>query len=375
MHIPAGLTISETIVIESPAHLSDVLIDATAQEIPVLPVGGGTCLSTGTPTGLEYHALDLSRISGIENYIPTDMTASFLAGTPMRDVRSALAENGQELPIDLPVDDAGTIGGLVASGYSGARRFGQGTLKDLLIGCEYVRGDGLMAKAGGMTVKNVSGFEISRLLHGSWGALAVLTRVNLKVLPIPRVDRTWVWEDHDLSAALERQVRLLTAFPGCIALETGGEGSKWSTAIRFTGRDAAMQDYRVQLANAEGEPDAGLDQWPFLAAATDAPILVAHNPVEPARALALQLHARDVTAQMSISLPTGSVRAQISPDRTSAAEIAGLATGLWMIEGGDHHWKRDAIIWGGQRGDHAVARSIKQQFDPADILNRGRLFI
>ena len=375
MHFPSGLNISETVVIESPDHLATVLADASVTDTPVLPFGGGTCLSTGLPADEEYRALDLTRLNGIENYIPTDMTASFLAGTPLRDVRAALAEHGQELPVDLDPDDAGTIGGLVATGYSGARRYGQGTLKDLLIGCEYVRGDGMIAKAGGMTVKNVSGFEISRLLHSSWGSLAVLTRVNLKILPRPRVDRTFIWHDAEIAAALERQLRLLIAFPGCIALETTGSGDTWRTAIRFTGREPSIEDYQLQLTNAEGQPDAVLDAWPIQRAHGDLPYLVANNPVERAQALALVLHAQVGVGDMAVSLPTGTVRAALDPDEVIATEVAELATGLWMIEGGEYDWKQNAAIWGSPRGDNAVSHAVKQQFDPANILNRSRLFI
>ncbi len=375
MQSSRGLNVSETVVIESPAHLADVLADATAHRIAILPIGGGTCLSTGLPTNEHYRALDLSQLSGIENYIPTDMTASFLAGTPLRTVRAALAENGQELPIDLASDDEGTIGGLVATGYSGARRYGQGTLKDVLIGCEYVRGDGLLAKAGGMTVKNVSGFEVSRLLHGSWGSLAVLTRVNLKVLPRPKADRTFVWQDSTLAAALDRQVRFLTSFPGCIAMETTGCGDRWTTAIRFAGRESALQDYQLQLSNAEGTPDAVLDEWPLPPSTEDNPCLVANNPVEQSRGFALMLSTHQGVNALSISLPTGTVRAELDSGLVAAREITTHAEGLWMIEGGDPDWKRDAAIWGPGRQDIAVAQAVKDQFDPGNILNRGRLFI
>lgn len=378
MEFPAGLNVRETVTVESPLRLTDVLRDANRRDMPVIPVGGGTYVSTGLPCEHEYIAIDLSQLNGIENYVPTDMTASFLAGTPIADVRSALAENGQELPVDLAPDDAGTIGGLMATGYAGARRLGQGTLKDLLIGCEYVRGDGLLAKAGGMTVKNVSGFEISRLLHGSWGSLAVLTRVNLKVLPVPKVDRTFIWHDADLPAALDRQIRLLASFPACIALETSISGEQCSTSIRFTGREAAIADYEQQLITAEGSPDDiedGAGRWTPVPATEAEPHLVASNPFERTRDLARRLDGMAGIDDLTVSLALGSVRARISPDILSAADLAGILTGLWMVEGGNPEWKADLTVWGPQSGDHAVAMAVKQQFDPAGILNRGRLFI
>lgn len=378
MKFPSGLSVREIVTVESPLHLSEAVRDANLRDMPVIPVGGGTYLSTGLSTEHEYVALDMSRLSGIENYVPTDMTASFQAGTPITEVRAALAANGQELPVDLPVDDAGTIGGLVATGYAGARRLGQGTLKDLLIGCEYVCGDGLMAKAGGMTVKNVSGFEISRLLHGSWGSLAVLTRVNLKVLPVPKVDRTFTWHDSDLGAALDRQMRLVAGFPACIALETVAVADHYATAIRFTGREAAMADYEQHLASSEGVPNAvddGAGGWVSVPATEVFPHLVASNPLQRARELATRLDGMEGIDDITVSLPPGTVRARISPELQGAPDLAGIMIGHWMVEGGDPGWKADLPVWGPQSGDHAVAKAVKQQFDPAGILNRGRLII
>jgi glycolate oxidase FAD binding subunit len=378
MDFPAGLNVREIVTVESPEHLADVVLNASRHDMPVIPVGGGTYLSTGISTEHEYLLLDLSPLNGVENYIPTDMTASFRAGTPVVDVRAALAANGQELSVDLPADDAGTIGGLVATGYAGARRLGQGTFKDLLIGCEYVRGDGLIAKAGGMTVKNVSGFEISRLLHGSWGSLAVLTRVNLKVLPIPREDRTFTWHDTGLQAALDRQLRLLSGFPACVALETSGQRGNFSTSIRFVGRESAIADYEQQVNSAGEKPDEahqGDAGWISMAATEVTPYFVASNSLERSRELALTLNATEGIESLSISLALGTVRARIAPDLVRATDLADIATGLWMIEGGHPEWKAGMNSWGPQQGDHGVAMAVKQQFDPACILNRGRLFI
>lgn len=378
MDAVAGLNIAKTVKVESPEQLSEVLREASASGTPVIPIGGGTCLSTGHAVEHEYIAVDLSGLNGILDYIPTDMTAGFLAGTPMRIVNEALAENGQELPVDLAKDDAGTIGGLVATGYSGPRRYGQGTLKDLLIGCEYVRGDGLIAKAGGMTVKNVSGYEISRMLHGSWGSLAVLTRVNLKVIPKPRVDRTLSWNDADAESALARQQRLLEQFPGAVAMQTVQRSDSWETSIRFTGRESAVDDYQKQATNLEGEARASEvshDIWAAAAGNDQQPQLVLSAAAEELPGVFTKLLANGGVRNLSASFGTGTVRAEIDPEVVTSSDIFDLGSQLWMIEGGRDAWKRDVSVWGPDRPDRAVMQSIKQQFDPADILNRGRLFI
>ncbi len=378
MDAVAGLNIVKTVKVESPEHISDVLRQASEAGTPVLPIGGGTCLSTGHPVDHEFIALDMSGLSGILDYIPTDMTAGFLTGTPMRIVIESLAEYGQELPVDIAVDDAGTIGGLVATGFSGPRRYGQGTLKDLLIGCEYVRGDGLIAKAGGMTVKNVSGFEISRMLHGSWGSLATLTRVNLKVLPKARTDRTLTWVDSDVDSALARQQRLLQQFPGAIAINTRQRGGEWETSIRFTGREPAVDDYQRQATALEGDQVESSDSanvWVPSPGSAQHPQILLGAPAAGLSSIVSKLIATGGVSNLSASYGTGSIRAQIDSAVVTSAHLEALGSTMWMIEGGDDAWKRDVPVWGPPRPDRDVMRSIKQQFDPANILNRGRLFI
>ena len=372
------LNIVESVQVESPDHLAELLRHASESGTPVLPVGGGTCLSTGHTVDHEFVALDLSIMSGVVDYIPTDMTAGFLAGTPVQVVRECLAANGQELPIDLAGHDAGSIGGLVATGFSGARRYSQGTLKDLLIGSEYVRGDGLIAKAGGMTVKNVSGFEISRMLHGSWGALAVLTRVNLKVVPKARVDRSLLWRDETIDHALDRQNRLLLQFPNAVALQTVGSPDAWDTAIRFAGREPSVDDYEKRAIEREGEPtltDVPPGFWASEPGSPETAQLVLTASAVKLGAIVSDLLSGGLVSTLSISYGTGTMRARLHQNEVSELQLGDLDSGLWMIEGGSEAWKQHIPIWGPKRADHNVMQSIKNQFDPAGILNRGRLFI
>ena len=378
MNAVTGLNISDTVTVESVEHLGEVLRQASDASTPVIPVGGGTCISTGYAVDHELIALDLSGISGIVDYIPTDMTAGFLAGTPISDVLETLAGNGQELPIDLARDDAGTIGGLVATGFSGPRRYSAGTLKDLLIGAEYVRGDGLVAKAGGMTVKNVSGFEIGRMLHGSWGALAVLTRVNLKVIPKARVDRTIVWRDDDHHTALARQERLLAGNPNAVALQTVQREGAWDTAIRFAGRESAVDDYEKKAISSEGEPLSSAeigDVWAVSPSAEHSAQLVLSTAVAEIHQTLSELIATGTVSDTAVSLGTGTIRTRLNQEVFSKDHLRAARSSLWMIEGGHQDWKRDLPVWGPERPDRIVAQSIKDQFDPAGILNRGRLFI
>lgn len=368
MSIPEDIRIAETVTAESSAHLSDVLREASETGRAVLPVGGGSCLSTGNPVDHGFVAIDLSRLSGVDDYIATDMTASFQAGTPVQEIKRVLAENGQMLPLNLPDDDPGTIGGLVSTGFAGSERLGRGTLKDMIIGCEYVRGDGLLAKAGGMTVKNVSGFEMSRLLHGSWGSLAVLTRINMKVVPQPQAVATVAWRSGNLHEELARQRQLLESFPMAVCLESGTPEA-W-TRISFEGRSVAVEEY-VSSARDQFASNVSVSVTPPTSS-RDRATLVVHGTVTELMELGPRL---EKFGDLRISLGTGTLRLVFDTSLHSFEQITKDLPGTWRIEGGPADWKRGCNVWGPPRQSDSIAQSIKTVFDPANILNRGRLFV
>ena len=125
-------------------------------------------------------------------YHPEDMTIAVEAGITLGDLDGVLAARGQMLPLDPPLRDRITLGGMLATNASGPRRHGYGTLRDFCIGLHAAYVDGTLAKAGGMVVKNVTGFDLMKMHLGALGTLGVVTRINLKVLPKPAAERTLV---------------------------------------------------------------------------------------------------------------------------------------------------------------------------------------
>jgi glycolate oxidase FAD binding subunit len=383
--LPESPQIASTVRVRSVDELADILRDATRDANPVIPFGGATSLHTGNATGESYLGVDLRGLSGVREYHPTDLTASFWAGTTLDEVRAVLAEHGQELPVDMVHTDTATIGGMVATGFSGPRRLGAGTLKDLIIGAGYVRADGLVAKAGGMLVKNVSGYEIPRFLHGSWGSLAVITSINLKVIPKPKADVTFVHQERSLGTALAAQLSILQHHPGVVALVTEKHAGGWDTSARIMGRqgsiDAQLASFRNDLGSQtrteEGEqPWADYNQrW----AENDGSVrLIIGGRASVLHRLALQLDEVDGVQSMAISLGTGTLRLSMHPNAPSMSDLLARFRDravTWVIESAPAAWRGTEGVWGPERGDQALAQSIKDEFDPANILNRGRLFI
>jgi glycolate oxidase FAD binding subunit len=167
------------------ADVAQILADAVASGLSVTAVGGGTHLALGRSTRAPNIVLHTTELRNVVEHTPDDMTISVEAGMRIADLRDLLARHRSRLPIDVEAPDRATIGGVVAFGAVGPRRLGLGTLRDYLIGARFAQPDGRVVKTGGMVVKNVSGYDLTRMLHGSVGALGVIGSLNFKLAPMP----------------------------------------------------------------------------------------------------------------------------------------------------------------------------------------------
>jgi glycolate oxidase FAD binding subunit len=188
---------AETLRPETPEQVAEAVAWAAAEEAPLEIAGRGSKRDLGRPVQAS-HALDLSGLSGITLYEAEELVLTARAGTPLAEIEAALAEHRQQLafePADLgPLlggpPDAGSIGGALACNLSGPRRIKAGAARDHFLGLSAVSGRGEVFKTGGRVVKNVTGYDLCKLLAGSHGTLAVMTEVTVKVLPAPEKTRT-----------------------------------------------------------------------------------------------------------------------------------------------------------------------------------------
>jgi glycolate oxidase FAD binding subunit len=166
----------------SPAPAEHAVRDEVLAAPVVVPVGAGTHREVGGPVPV---GAPVAAPRGIVTYDPAELTVTAWAGTTVAELDAALGEHGQACVLD-PRDDRATVGGLLAVGLSGHRRLRYGPLRDRVLEVRFVTGDGRVVRGGGPTVKNVTGFDLPRLLVGSFGSLGVLTRVILRCQPRPR---------------------------------------------------------------------------------------------------------------------------------------------------------------------------------------------
>lgn len=203
----------------------------------VLPRGGGTKPALSSPPP-GTTTIDLSELTGISEYDPEELTFTARAGTPVHDIADALAENGQFLPFDPPLVDAGaTLGGVVAAGTSGPLRYRSGGVRDFVLGVRFVDGKGRLVRGGGRVVKNAAGFDLPKLMVGSAGRLGVMLELSMKVFPLPKAWATVTLELPGLEDALGVIGKLATVPFDLEALDLEPPARLW---LRIAGAPDAM---------------------------------------------------------------------------------------------------------------------------------------
>ena len=391
-----GLTPAETVTPESPQQVADVLADAAVRDRAVAPVGGGTALALGNPPERLDLALSTARLRGVLDYEPTDLVLSVAAGTRLGDVQAVLAEHGQTLPIDPPGGDEATIGGLIATALAGPRRLSSGTIRDLLIGIAVAHPSGTVTKAGGMVVKNVTGFDLPRLYHGSLGTLGVVVSANFKVLPLPRSEATLVVPTPSLDEALASADRLRASRIQPAALEVAWRDGQWLIAVRLAGREGTVRMLSTEagqlLRDAEMlEAAASVAWWKRYVA--EQVLVVANDEalfrcaVQPRLtrelakgvvAAAAELDAEIALLVASVGVGSVTVRLCFGEGRGSGERLAAAQGRLLALA--DHvtilaappAWKSGLDVWGRPPETLDVMRALKEQFDPGRVLNPGR---
>lgn len=324
-------------------------------------------------------ALDLRALSGVLAYEPSELVVTALAGTPLAELEALLAEHGQCLAFEPPRFGAGgTVGGMVAAGLSGPARANVGALRDFVLGIEIVNGRGQLLRFGGQVMKNVAGYDVSRLMAGSWGRLGVITEVSLKVLPVPPAEATLRF-DCDQAEALQ----LLNTWGGqplplnaSCWVEDGGQGMLF---VRLRGARAAVESACRTMGgtlqdapNVPGDWQACRDQsLPWFTARAPGDALWRLSV--PQTAPVLQLPAGVAAALVEWH---GGLRwVQAPPEagdalRAAAAQTGGSASLFAADEAGQA--RADDLFDLQQPALAAIHRRLSQAFDPDGIFSSPR---
>ena len=355
-----------------------IIKDAAARRAPLRIVGRGHWLDAGA-LARPATPLALDALSGLVEYTPGDLTLTARAGTTLSDITAVTAEHGQWLALDPFGTDDGTIGATIATASAGPLAHAFGTPRDVALGLEVVTGDGSIVRTGGRVVKNVAGFDLTRLFTGSWGTLGVITEVTVRLRARPEVEETWAIA-LDGDAAIGAACRAaLGAAAAPIALElldaplaaALGLGASPTMLVRLAGAAAAMRAQRDALRPLGAAAPGPADIWQRLRAAEPPGSTVLRLSQLPDRigdTWQIAGHARPVWRHASPS--RGIVRVIIHSADGAAAAIARAAAGRCTLipERAPEAFWTDGPT---PVPNATLASRVRAAFDPAGILNPG----
>ncbi len=388
---------------------------AIANEQPLEIIGHGTKRMVGQPIATNA-LLDLSALNAVTCYEPNELIITVEAGAPLSDVKSLIDSKNQHFafePMDtgplLGTSSAGTIGGMIGAGLAGPRRIQAGAARDHLLGAHAVSGFGDSFKAGGRVVKNVTGYDLCKLLAGSWGTLAVVTEVTLKVMPRPESERTLVLRDLDDSTANQTMTAALgspfdvsgaahvpksSLRDAVDALSGLGSPRQALTLLRLEGIAASVAHRATSLAGLlqrfgatetiNDERSASIwgcirDVEPFAAKGSLGAWPVWRIVCPPASGSALgERLARETGGDVLYDWGGGLIWAAMPPRpdaraalvRQRAAAVGGHAM---LLRAGDEVRGQVDVFQPASAGVAALSERVRRSFDPKGILNRGRM--
>ncbi len=358
-HKPVETTLNT--IIES---LADRIKSAQAHGAPLRIRGGGSKDFYGGL--LQGEILDVGGYRGIVDYEPSELVLTARAGTPLAEIESALKERGQMLAFEPPhFGSTTTFGGCIAAGLSGPRRAYAGSARDFVLGVRLLDGKGDDLRFGGQVMKNVAGFDVSRLLTGSLGTLGVLLKISVKVLPLPVAETTLRFE-HTAADA----IALLNEWGGKPLPLSASAWRGGELSVRLSGARAAVDAAVTQLGGERLDEAGATAFWQDIREHRDAFFSTA--------APLWRLSIKSTTAPLNLpgnqliewggSLRWLATNADAATVREAARFGGGHAT---LFRGGD---KSAGVFHPLPAAMLAVHRNLKRSFDPAGIFNRGRLY-
>jgi len=347
----------------------DAVRIAHDERVPLRIVGRGGWLRAGRTVEAQ-RTLDVSKVNGIVEYVPGDLTMTARAGTTLAEIADATAAHRQWLPLDPFGDPNGTLGATLATASAGPLGGSIGLPRDVTVGASFVTGSGEMVRGGGRVVKNVAGFDLVRLTIGAWGTLGVITEATVRLRARPEADETFVLalpDERDALATLLSTIRVAAVEPLAAELLSPvcanriALGMQAAMLVRLAGNTTGVHHQRATLAKLASCEPVSSDVWLKLRQSDPAGgvlVRVSRRPSELARLWSIALTSPDVDAHATLA--RGTVRLRLTNDR--------------LLDAFDPSDRR--VFEEGSRvtaPSNAISERMRDAFDPARILNRGIL--
>jgi glycolate oxidase FAD binding subunit len=368
------------IVPGSAEELAESLASAAKRNHRVTVCGNSTKDRMGGPISPSDVSISTRALNQVLQYNPRDLTISVGAGISYCELSRVLAEHRQMIPLDPPFSEGAalsgraTVGGIVAANTSGPRRRLYGSARDMVIGMTFATLEGKLIRTGGMVVKNVAGLDMGKLMIGSFGTLAVIASLNIRLQPMPSGTRTFVQDFQQIADVMAERDQVLKSRlqPAAIDILKSGEG--YRLAIQAGGSPAVLDRYSRELSRAlvlEGAEEQAL--WHEIREATPRFL----REYENGAVVRVSCMLSDVGRVL------GSLPSQASARAGSgvcfgyfedAPEVRVPSIGTSVVEFAPQGFRESGDLWPQPGNDFAMMKKIKDMFDPQGLLNRGRLY-
>jgi glycolate oxidase FAD binding subunit len=376
----------------STEEISELMKFANDQDLTVAPRGGGTTMTLGNPPRELDLILSTVRMNEVVEHVPGDQVVRVQSGIRFGDLQERLAESDQMLGVDPPeAGEGATVGGMVATNSSGPRRYRYGTIRDLIIGITVVLADGTVAKAGGKVVKNVAGYDLSKLFTGSLGTLGVIAECNFRLHPRPQTARTVAVELADTASAGAASQAILHAQIVPSAVELLWDDDTRLLTVLLEGIPSGVEaqaETSSQILGGFGEvrelsDDEARPSSPPGAGGEGVAVKISAPPAELTGVLDSTLGASSrlgVTPRITGHAGTGVTYVGLSGgDEEARAGVVEELREIWLRRGGSvvvreapPTFKERVEVWGPVGSRLKVTRRVKEKFDPRGVLNPGR---
>lgn len=386
---PEHVRLGAASVVAIPGSLEQIAaVLRLAQEngLSVTPRGGGTKQDWGNPVNRAIE-LSLERLHRLQEHAWPDLTCRAEAGLCWQTMQAELARHGQMVALDPLWPEQATIGGIVAANDSGAMRFRYGSLRDLILGMTVVLADGTIARSGGKVVKNVAGYDLHKLMTGSFGTLAVIAEVNFRLHPVAECVRTWTFSlagaTADAAAFSDplRALRDSYLTPSSVQIRASKQAG--ALDIRFAGAPVRLDEYALRIqeifsrfASVESNHDVWTARQQLFDKRDSLLLKISALPNEVCALCAELQQCPDIAI---VAQAHGIITAALPPDhasswverlRTRMSRSAGNVAALRLPES----LRGDIDVWGPGPGALPLMQEIKRRFDPSRVLNPGRLW-
>ena len=401
-----GVEPRETIEPASADDVAATLASASKQRMSVVIRGGGTKMDWGrTPASVDI-VLSMKRLNALVAHEHADLTATMQAGARIDDINRTLARHGQWLPIESAFDEA-TIGGAIATNDCGPLRHRYGTPRDLIIGVRLALTDGRLVKAGGNVVKNVAGYDLGKLISGSFGSLAAIVSATFKLTPLPGASSTLIATFSRADSLIAALAAITSSQLEASAIEIRTASGEHPSAGSPSVGPAFRRTYQLLLKfeSTPGALNAHIQKARELAGDASCDVVAAAPEADVWREHTRAIWASPGAVVKAAWLPAslGAVLAFIDDVRATVADVeligrAALGSGLFRFDGdsgvqrniverlrsrsdvfrhvvvlrADAQLKQQLDVWGSLGDAGSLGASVKHALDPQGILNAGR---